>query len=94
MDFITSTNMFVLLILLLGLFFLQRFLSKQESLWLGLVLPIIFFLNSIVISLALFVDDHSTTELIFTILSIFSIVNIPTIVLLLIYFIVRKKQGQ
>lgn len=91
MDFITPTNMFVLLILLIGLFFLQRFLSKQESLWLGLVLPIIFLLNSIVISLALFVDDHSTSELIFTILSIFSIVNIPTIVLLLIYFIVRKK---
>lgn len=92
MDFITPINVIILLALLVAMIFVQIFLSKQVSKWLGFVLPIITFLNSIVIALAIFVDDQSTSEKLFTVLSTFILVNIPTIMLLLIYFIVRRKQ--
>ena len=108
-----------------GVILLQVFLSKKESKWLGLILPAISLLISLVAvfsiaaytttgTLSLQTLDESgvviqeevvetpnatesfqnTSSLILTVVSVFLLYNIPTIVLLAIYFGCREKQRQ
>jgi len=118
-------NLLILLLILGGVIWLQIYFSKQENKWLGLILPIILFLFSIMIVLSISafwtltdvetlettetvsemtnevivtentfmnqVEDSNTIQMIATIILIFLLSNIPTVILLLIYFGERKK---
>lgn len=84
--------LFIVLALLVGGVFLQIFLSKKKSRWFGLILPVITFLYSLlmIFSIAIF-DGMTGGEIFMLFASTFLISNIPTIVLLGIYFGCREK---
>ncbi len=85
--------LFLVLSLLVGGIFLQIFLSKKKSKWFGLVLPTITFLYSLLMILNLGAFHAITrTEAFMRIAATFLISNIPTIVLLVIYFGCREKK--
>src|SRR2546423_1639749 len=80
------------LILLAGIIILQIFLSKRENKWLGFILPAISFLISIIFIMALPVTPNdSTASIIMQLVSMFLLSNIPTVILLAIYFAFREK---
>ncbi|MFR1802220.1 MAG: hypothetical protein ACLSWS_09265 [Faecalispora jeddahensis] len=87
-----TVALFLVLVLLVGGVFLQIFLSKKNSKWFGLILPAITFLYSLLMVLGLAVyDGMSGGEIFILIASTFLLNNIPTIVLLGIYFGCREK---
>jgi hypothetical protein len=83
MNSLSSTNSFIDILLLIAIILLQIFLSKKESKILGLILPIISFLFSLLYLL------QATTFLIG--LVAFLLANISTVILLSIYLTYRKK---
>ncbi len=84
-------NTLFLLAVLVGLVFLQIFLSKQESRWPGLLLPAIFMLFSLIAVFGVMAYD-SVWQTIGLVLSVFLLYNIPTAVFLTIYFVLRGKR--
>lgn len=83
----------ILIILLAGMILLQVYLSKRDSKWPGLVLPVISFIFSLLCVLSMAapsegVDAGFIVELFLTWL----LSNIPTFVLLAIYFALREKK--
>lgn len=87
-----TVALFLVLVLLVGGIFLQIFLSKKNSKWFGLILPAITFLYSLLTVLGLAVyDGMNGREIFILIASTFLLSNIPTIVLLGIYFGCREK---
>lgn len=83
----------ILFLLVLGLvLFLQVFLSKMKNRWLGLILPILSFIYSLfmVLGIAVF-DTMGKGQILMSVISTFLISNIPTIVLLAIYYGIREK---
>lgn len=92
---IASRTMVLLLIFLLlfgvGGILLQIFLSKRESRWPGLVLPLITFLNAL-LSVLNIVDTGSVSQNVLLVLTTVLVGNIPTLVLLAIYWAVREKR--
>lgn len=85
----------LILILLIAslLIYLQIFLSKKENKFLGLILPAMNFLLSFFAVLAFYAYDPNAQGIqVFVSLAIAMFVaNIPTIILLAIYFGVREK---
>lgn len=93
---IATTTVLVSFIIILafcaGGIILQLFLSKRESLWLGLILPIITFLFSLFKPLSMVVPPEGMSlTFILQMLFVFLLANIPTLVLLGIYFVCREK---
>ena len=92
---IATTVMWVTLLFLLaalvGGISLQIFLSRRESRWPGLVLPLLTFLLSLlnVLNIA---DTGSVSENVLLVLVTVLIGNIPTLVLLAIYWAAREKR--
>lgn len=92
---IATTVMWVTLLFLLaalvGGIFLQIFLSRRESRWPWLVLPLLTFLLSLlnVLNIA---DTGSVSENVLLVLVTVLIGNIPTLVLLAIYWAAREKR--
>ncbi|MBC8060138.1 MAG: hypothetical protein H7Y18_05680 [Clostridiaceae bacterium] len=87
-----SLRILFLLIALAGPIILQIFLSKGSNKWLGLVLPVINFIFSIMAVLGITIfADQSTAEILIQFITIFLVFNIPTIILLSIYFACREK---
>lgn len=87
----------VFLAILAGIVFLQIFLSKKENKWLGLVFPITFFVFSLIVVLGNVMYTGMIGQVTLAILISLFIFNIPTIILLVIYFACkasRKKQTQ
>ena len=86
-------NIVVRLVFIAGIVLLQIFLSKRQNRWTGLILPGICFIYSLmaVLGYSAFVDQ-STRDLAFQVFSIFLTCNIPTAVLLGIYFACKVKQ--
>ncbi len=85
------------ILLPIGFIVLQIFLSRQESKWPGLVLPGLSFLFSLCIAVGVYLfmyvppqDNGLGTVIIPTIL-LFLMYNIPTLILLAIYFACREK---
>lgn len=80
------------IIFLTGIIILQIFLSKRENKWLGLILPVIGIMFSVmgVSGLAVY-DTQSTGATIFQLIMVFLLSNIPTIILLAVYFGCREK---
>lgn len=83
---------------LVGVILLQIFLSKRENRWAGLILPAISFLISFIypLSMAAFTQIGSMrAELggttVFGLILVWLLANLPTAVLLAIYFTCRDK---
>lgn len=76
-----------------GGIWLQIVLSKAESRWFGLILPFITFAYSLLMALSVAATDGMTGWDVFGIISatLFT-ANIPTLVLLAIYFGYREKR--
>lgn len=77
----------LILFLLIALCILQIYLAKRKSKWVGLILPLITF----VISIFLVVISPNYNLAIFI---TFILVNIPTAIYLIIFFIYRDKNKQ
>ena len=83
-------NLLILLLIFVCVVLLQIFLSRTESKIPGLVLPALCFLFSLIVPLNMIVANSEA-------LLFWLIVNIPTIILLLVYFVCRqqyKKKNQ
>ena len=83
-------NLLILLLILVCIVLLQIFLSRTESKIPGLVLPALCFLCSLIVPLNMIVANSAAVLF-------WLIVNIPTIILLLVYFVCRqqyKKKNQ
>lgn len=79
------------LVVLVGGILLQIFLSKRESRWPGLVLPLLTFLWSLLGPLNV-MDTGSVARNILLVLVTLLAGNIPTLILLAIYWAVREKR--
>lgn len=89
-------NIFIIMILffivVVGAIALQVFLSKRQRKFLGLILPFGSFLYSMIMVLNVAVEETMTNwQIFFTLFSTFFLGNIPTIILLAIYFGIREK---
>ena len=84
----------IFLAIIIGIVFLQIFLSKKQNKWLGRILPIITFSFSILITLIYLLSFMAGTpiwQIFITLLLVFGLYNIPTIVLYIIYKACREK---
>ena len=79
------------LVVLVGGILLQIFLSKRESRWPGLVLPLLAFLWSLLGPLNI-MDTGSVSQNVLLVLVTLLAGNIPTLVLLAIYWAAREKR--
>lgn len=90
---ILPIRLFIALLLLAGVVALQIFLSSRESKWPGLVLPIIAFLLGLLYPLNMMAPSGGVTAgFIFQMILVWLLANIPTIILLAIYFGCRGKR--
>lgn len=93
-------NALITLALLVGIVLLQIFLSRRESRWPGLILPGLSFLFSLCVTYgaALYAymptQDTALEDVIISTLLLFLSYNIPTLVLLAIYFACRGKYNR
>ncbi|MGI6776464.1 MAG: hypothetical protein ACOX7R_00090 [Acetivibrionales bacterium] len=114
----TAIAIIVMLLFLAGSIWLQIFLSKKKNKWLGLIIPLICFMFSIitVLSLLMYMNTGITSvtettdgvKVVFntaslqseksdmlstlaTVVPVFIVSNIPTIIFLAIYFVCREK---
>lgn len=107
----------VFLIIIIGIVLLQIFFSKKQNKWLGFILPIIFFLFSLigVLGIPMYstftlseqtvlesgeivnnvvssqTNNADITSVIVGMVYIFILLNIPTVILMAIYFACREK---
>lgn len=88
------TTMIIIVFTLILSIFLQVFLSKQKSKYLGLILPSLSFIFSLVV-LANYVvpNGFKIRPLLMSVLGIFIRANIFTVIYLVIYFIFRHKNN-
>ena len=70
---------------------LQVWLSEKENKYLGLVLPLITFIITLLFPLNMLGTGTLMADL-FRVMLVWLIANIPTIILLIIYYICRGKQ--
>lgn len=86
------TNVLIVLgVFVVGGILLQIYLSKQESKWPGLIMPGLMFLSSLTLVLNV-AAMNDTGAVIATILSVLITGNIPTLILLAIYFACRRRR--
>lgn len=93
MAFASKTMVILLAALLVfgvGGILLQLFLSRRENKWLGLILPLLTFLSALLNVLAI-ADTGSTAQNVLLVLTTVLVGNIPTLVLLAIYWAAREK---
>ena len=92
----TTTIIFAFVIAFcVGMLALQAALARMESRWPGLVLPLITFLRSVLTPIGM-VDSAGgpTADFVLQVLLMWLLSNIPTAVLLAIYFACRTRQRQ
>lgn len=88
-------NTVLLLLLVAGLLMVQVFLSKMQSKWPGLIMPGVYFLLATAVGIGrLFYNLQTTLPVILGDLFALVLFNIPTAVLMVIYFSCRKKNKQ
>lgn len=98
MRFSISIIVFLLLgaLFLVGAIFLQIFLSKKENKWYGLILPGITMIVSLFYCMNIMATGSFIQDIILIVTTLL-LANIPTGILLIIYFICRdglKKKSQ
>ena len=82
----------IVLLLLVGIVALQVFLSGKRNKWLGLFMPIISFLLTLVIPLNMVAPSEGITgDFLLSMMLVMVIANIPTVFLSLIYIACREK---
>ena len=86
----TMISILLLIILAVGTVLLEIYLAKKPSRWPGLVLPVIFFLFSFIYPLNA-VNFGDFTEAIIAAVFSWLAANIPTVVMLAIYFVSRRR---
>ena len=86
---VLTVMLIVFVVLIVGGVLLQIFLSRRKSKWPGLILPLLTFLNSL--TLLLNVTSTDSTFPWNAVLASLVIGNIPTVVLLAIYWAAREK---
>lgn len=84
-------SLVILLVFVVGGVLLQIFLSRRESRWPGLVLPLLAFLYALLLVLNLR-DTGSVSQNVLTLLAALLAGNIPTLVLLAVYWAAREKR--
>lgn len=85
-------KLLISLLILVGVVCLQVYLSRKKSRWPGLVLPAITFIFSVLSFLLVATpNEESSAVLLHTLILSFLTANIPTFVLLAIYFGFRAK---
>ena len=88
-----TTTLILVVLVIAGIVCLQIFLSKREGRWPGLVLPVLAFLFGLLFPLNMIAPDEGiTVSFIIQMLIVWFIGNIPTIILLAIYYGCRGKQ--
>lgn len=88
-----AANLIMTLAILAGVIILQIYLSKRESKWPGLVFPIISFLFSLLYPLNMVAPSEGIDiGFIIQMIVVWLLGNIPTIILLAIYFGCREKK--
>lgn len=80
----------VMLVFAVGGVLLQIFLSRRESRWPGLILPLLALLSSLLLPLNV-MDTGSASQNILLVLVTLLAGNIPTLILLAIYWAAREK---
>lgn len=80
----------VMLVFAVGGVLLQIFLSRRESRWPGLILPLLTLLSSLLLPLNV-MDTGSASQNILLMLVTLLAGNIPTLILLAIYWAAREK---
>ena len=86
------SSFFIMLLFVFGAVLLQIFLSRRESSWPGLVLPGINVLIAVLFNLNMAVfPSQSTFQVITQFIFVFILLNIPTAILLAIYFASREN---
>lgn len=85
-------NLLIIILFMAGVVFLEIFLARRTSKWPGLLLPIISFLYSLVgvFGLVGYIGGNAS-DLVVHALLVFLQMNIPTAILLVIYFYYREK---
>lgn len=79
------------IILIFGVAYFQSILSSKSNKYLGLIFPLITFIGSIVLAfMTISIINFSFID-IFSLSLTFIMINIPSIVLLVIYYLVRKE---
>ncbi|MEG0597226.1 MAG: hypothetical protein RR502_04180 [Oscillospiraceae bacterium] len=87
-----TIHILIILAVFIGIIFLQIFLSKKENRLLGLILPIITFLCSLLALLNAAAFPSMTAWEVFGVLAAtFILSNIPTLILLAIYCACKGK---
>lgn len=87
------TNLLITIALIIGAALVQVWLSNFESWIPGLALPLIFFAISIINVVGLVKDPAQTRgAFLASIFADFVLLNIPTLILLGIYFLIRRKK--
>ncbi len=85
-------NTLLMAVLLIGTVLLQIFLSKRESKWPGLVLPIISFIFAVLQPLLMVLPPEGVAGgFVLDTIIVFLLAIIPTIILLAIYFGCRER---
>ena len=84
-----TVALIVFLVLIVGGVALQIFLSRRKSKWLGLILPLLTFLYALALTLNVTSIDGAFPW--GALLAAFLLGNIPTLVLLAIYWATREK---
>ena len=91
----TIFALIIFLAVVIGVIWLQIFLSKKDNKWLGLILPIVAFLVGLLYPLNMVApSDGVTVGFIMQMLLVWLLGNIPTIVFLLIYISCRQKKNR
>ena len=84
-----AVALIVFLVLIVGGVALQIFLSRRKSKWLGLILPLLTFLYALALTLNVTSIDGAFPW--GALLAAFLLGNIPTLVLLAIYWAARER---
>ena len=80
------------IVLPIGLCVLEIFLSRMDNKYIGLILPAITFIYSLIALLSFAIFDGATTgEIVVSMLTTFLGTNLPTLILLGIYFLCREN---
>mgnify|MGYP001014093040 CR=1 FL=1 len=94
MEGVMMRNLVIILLLGLamvgGAIWLEIFLSKKSSRWYGLILPIITFVFSLIFALNI-MDTGDAWQNTISVVTTLLLTNIPTAILLAIYFASREK---
>lgn len=91
------TNIFIFMLLVVGIVWLQIYLSKRESRWPGLIIPAIQLIMSILATVGAVVYsvmplETTGVDLALQAVLTFLVSNIPTLISLAIYFVCREKR--